>query len=398
MIQKPCSLSADESVQLVLTCCSGSIPSTCPHAACKSAQPGLRQHRSHKNPPPGPPKQAGQRQADADEPLCRVRPVIVSLTVEIQRAPRVTTLFLALLPLNAEAQLRGPTPGHVCEGSGPWAGCAPCACRLAPPSLASCAPGLASRCGGCAAGKACCHVGLQSPAVAQEVDDVWRGHRVPLSLSTPGNVQRPSQADRGQRAEEVGEPVGTCLENRPRPGQEPHLHPLESDPKHRAHRHTTSVRSPCVSHIPFKAASHSLASVLGDAEVAPQPRASLQVELAGTSRPLPSIPRTAPSLLSPDPSAVTVAQPGLLMSVLPHHRSLLSALAYRLEPVSARYQGPHTHTHCIPPLAARGEGEVNISPNGWDSLLAVDMEGRSDELSDNNNTISSSSSTVKPTV
>ncbi|KAI9546392.1 hypothetical protein NQZ68_027561 [Dissostichus eleginoides] len=180
-------------------------------------------------------------------------------------------------------------------------------------------------------GKAsCCHVGLQSPAVAQEVDDVWRGHRVPLSLSTPGNVQRPSQADRGQRAEEVGEPVGTCLENRP--------------------------------------PSHSLASVLGDAEVAPQPRASLQVELAGTSRPLPSIPRTAPSLLSPDPSAVTVAQPGLLMSVLPHHRSLLSALAYRLEPVSARYQGPHTHTHRIPPLAARGEGEVNISPNGWDSL------------------------------
>lgn len=78
---------------------------------------------------------------------------------------------------------------------------------------------------------ACCHVGLQSPAVAQEVDDVWRGHRVPLSLSTPGNVQRPSQADRGQRAEEVGEPVGTCPENRPRPGQEPHLHPLESDPR-----------------------------------------------------------------------------------------------------------------------------------------------------------------------
>ena len=63
-----------------------------------------------------------------------------------------------------------------------------------------------------------------------------------------------------------------------------------------------------MSHIPFKAASHSLASVLGDAEVAPQLRASLQVELAGTSRPLPSIPRTAPSLLSPDPSAVTVAQ------------------------------------------------------------------------------------------
>ncbi|CAB1445084.1 unnamed protein product [Pleuronectes platessa] len=37
---------------------------------------------------------------------------------------------------------------------------------------------------------------------------------------------------------------------------------------------------------------------------------------------------------------------------------LLSGLAYRLEPVSARYQGPHTHTHYIPPLTARGEGEV----------------------------------------
>ncbi|KAK6321588.1 hypothetical protein J4Q44_G00085640 [Coregonus suidteri] len=34
-----------------------------------------------------------------------------------------------------------------------WAGGAPCACRLAPQCLASCAPGLASHCGGCAAGK-----------------------------------------------------------------------------------------------------------------------------------------------------------------------------------------------------------------------------------------------------
>lgn len=28
---------------------------------------------------------------------------------------------------------------------------------------------------------------------------------------------------------------------------------------------------------------------------------------------------------------------------------------------ASRYQGPHTHTHHIPPLAAKGEGEVNIS-------------------------------------
>lgn len=48
-------------------------------------------------------------------------------------------------------------------------------------------------------------------------------------------------------------------------------------------------------------------------------------------------------------------------------------LAYRLEPVSARYPGPHTYTHYIPPLTARGEGEaldeVNISANGWDNLM-----------------------------
>lgn len=48
--------------------CSGSIPGTCPHAACKSVQPGLRQHRSHKTPLPGPPEWADQRQTDANEP------------------------------------------------------------------------------------------------------------------------------------------------------------------------------------------------------------------------------------------------------------------------------------------------------------------------------------------
>lgn len=57
------------------------------------------------------------------------------------------------------------------------------------------------------------------------------------------------------------------------------------------------------------------------------------------------------------------------LSCLAHHRSLFLGLGYQLEPVSARYQGPHTHTHYIPPLAARGKGEVNISPNGWDNLV-----------------------------
>lgn len=37
--------------------------------------------------------------------------------------------------------------------------------------------------------------GLPSPAVAQEVEDVWRGRRVLLSLSTPGSSQ-PGRASR----------------------------------------------------------------------------------------------------------------------------------------------------------------------------------------------------------
>ncbi|KAK1901013.1 hypothetical protein KUDE01_003985, partial [Dissostichus eleginoides] len=225
-------------------------------------------------------------------PLCRVRPVIVSLTDEVQRAPRVTTLFLALLPLNA----------------------------------------------------ACCHVGLQSPAVAQEVDDVWRGHRVPLSLSTPGNVQRPSQADRGQRAEEplTVWPLcwGTLKWHRSR---EPLFRlswpaPHDPYPLSPGQRPLSSPLTPLLSPWPRWPDGHT-------------ERKQHKVDICCCKRGL-----------------YLLTQPGLLMSVLPHHRSLLSALAYRLEPVSARYQGPHTHTHRIPPLAARGEGEVNISPNGWDSL------------------------------
>lgn len=66
--------------------------------------------------------------------------------------------------------------------------------------------------------------GLPSPAVAQEVEDVWRGRRVLLSLSTLGNSQpRPSQRD-GGTAEEW-DPVVTCPEHRPRLGQEPLLSP-----------------------------------------------------------------------------------------------------------------------------------------------------------------------------
>ncbi|AWP03318.1 Hypothetical protein SMAX5B_014340 [Scophthalmus maximus] len=149
------------------------------------------------------------------------------------------------------------------------------------------------------------------PAVAQEVSDVWRGP--PCTPVTQHSGERPSRADQGQSQAVMGDSVGTCPEHRPR----------------------------------------EFCSLLS-------------------------------SLLWPDPGPAALLSPGAQICVCSPTGAfslqavcalscLFSGLAYRLEPVSARHHGPHTHTHYIPLLAARGEGEVldevNISTDGWDGLV-----------------------------
>ncbi|CAB1445083.1 unnamed protein product, partial [Pleuronectes platessa] len=67
---------------------------------------------------------------------------------------------------------------------------------------------------------------LLSPAVAQEVRDVWRGSRVLLSLSTPGNSRAgpsrvgPGRAEPGRLEPERGSDWG-ILRNMPRAQSRP---------------------------------------------------------------------------------------------------------------------------------------------------------------------------------
>lgn len=75
----------------------------------------------------------------------------LSLNVDTASAGHPTHTQPCLVQIRSSA--RRPHTWACLRRKRAWAGGAPCACRLAPPCLASCAPGLASHCGGCAAGK-----------------------------------------------------------------------------------------------------------------------------------------------------------------------------------------------------------------------------------------------------
>lgn len=76
---------------------------------------------------------------------------------------------------------------------------------------------------------ACCHVEL--PRAAEPSSSSGSGGRVerlecsPVTQHSREQPARPSQADQGQSTAELGDPVATCPEHRPRPGQEPLLSP-----------------------------------------------------------------------------------------------------------------------------------------------------------------------------
>lgn len=85
---------------------------------------------------------------------------------------------------------------------------------------------------------ACCHVELPwAVEPSGSSGSGGRAERPPCSPVTQHSREQPagpSQADRGQNARQSwGDPVGTCPEQRPRPGQEPLLGPpsLRMSPK-----------------------------------------------------------------------------------------------------------------------------------------------------------------------